>query len=309
LYYPSLQYKKRHLEQEEETTFTDYNLDTNNKYQDNNEEEENILNSSDTVDLSRSLENAQISRKSYKTPTRKEACRSVVQGCSSTGCPYLLYTWKDKKCNKIVNIEVLMYREVNDQYIKVDLVKAGNNCQILVVAQPLPASWPSIDHFESLYEEETLNWGDVWTDHIKEPQDKHGNFISKQEFELPFHCDDYSLKGAYERTGVWYDYWAIKKAAKRCSSVLKTVGYVNVLNTQLVAEKKLKEEKAKTPKTRSKKVAYIQAVPHDDYDDSDDSDDDIDDDISFNLDTSMHSKNGKQATDINIGKSFESCQE
>jgi hypothetical protein len=86
----------------------------------------------------------------------------------------------------------------------------------------------------------------------------------------------------------------------------KTIGYVNILNIQLVAEKKLKEEKAKTPKRRTKKVAYIQAVPHDDYDDSDG---DVDDDISFDPDTSMQSNNGEQIADINIGRSFESCQE
>jgi hypothetical protein len=62
----------------------------------------------------------------------------------------------------------------------------------------------------------------------------------------------------------------------------------------------------KTPKRRSIKVTYIQAVPCDDYDDSDD---DIDDDLSFDHETSIHSNNGKQVTDINIGKSFESCQE
>jgi hypothetical protein len=85
----------------------------------------------------------------------------VVQGCSRTGCPYLLYTWKDKKHNEIVNIEVLMYSEVNDCYVKVDLVETGNDRQNLVVAQPLLASWLSMEHFESLYEEETLNRGDV----------------------------------------------------------------------------------------------------------------------------------------------------
>jgi hypothetical protein len=60
-------------------------------------------------------------------------------------------------------------------------------------------------------------------------------------------------RGAYEGTGVWYNDWVIKKAAIRCSCAPKTVGYVNILNIQLVAEKKLKEEKAKTPKMRSKK--------------------------------------------------------
>jgi hypothetical protein len=195
-----LQSKKRPLkEEEEETAFADYN---HNEYQANSseeeeeeEEEEDMSNSCDAVNLSRSLESVRISRRSHKTPTRKKACRSAVQGRSSTGCLYLLYMWKDKKHNKILNIKVLMYSEVNDCYVKVDLVERGNGRQSLVVAQPLLASWLSMEHFESLYEEETLNRGDARTDHIKELQDNCGNFISKQEFELPFCCDDYNLKG------------------------------------------------------------------------------------------------------------------
>jgi hypothetical protein len=68
----------------------------------------------------------------------------------------------------------------------------------------------------------------------------------------------------------------------------------------------LKEKKAKTPQRRTKKVAYIQADPCNDYNDSDG---DVDDDIFFDPDTSMQSNNGEQIADINIGKSFESCQE
>jgi hypothetical protein len=89
------------------------------------------LNFRGAVDLSRSLENVQISRRSHKTATRKEARRSAVQGRSSTGCTYLLYTWKDKKCNEIVNIKDLMYSKVNDCYVKVDHVETGNGHQSL----------------------------------------------------------------------------------------------------------------------------------------------------------------------------------
>jgi hypothetical protein len=59
-----------------------------------------------------------------------------------------------------------------------------------------------MDYFEGLYEEDTISRGNLQTDHIKELQDKHGSFISKKEFELPFCCDDHNLKGACEGTNL-----------------------------------------------------------------------------------------------------------
>jgi hypothetical protein len=110
------------------------------------------------------------------TPTSKEALRSMIQRLSSTGCLYLLHTWKDKKNNEMVNVEVLMHGEVNDQYVKVDLIEAGHDCQKLAIAQALQAYWLSIGHFESLNEEETLDRANAQTDQTNEPQDKYGNF-------------------------------------------------------------------------------------------------------------------------------------
>jgi hypothetical protein len=64
----------------------------------------------------------------------------------------------------------------------------------------------------------------------------------------------------YEGTGLWYADWAIKKQVKKCQGALKIVRYVNILNIQLVAKKKLKEEKNKAPKRRIMKVTYILTV-------------------------------------------------
>jgi hypothetical protein len=77
------------------TIITSFTLPTSTETvaREEEEEEEDMSNSSDVVNLSRSLENVQTSRKSYKTPTRKEAGRSIVQRCSITGCLYFLYIW------------------------------------------------------------------------------------------------------------------------------------------------------------------------------------------------------------------------
>ena len=99
--------------------------------------------------------------------------------------------------------------------------------------------------------------------------------------------------------------------------VNKIVGYVNVLTIQLVGEDKVRQEKIKTPKRRTKSRAYVHRSMKEAYDSSS-SDDDADIDVKYSdddsdMDDATSSSITNQQSNISfgpqIGKSFDTANE
>ena len=284
--------------------------------------------SNDAIDLAAGMASVKLINGGSRTPTkpkkRKAARKNAVVSNLPSGCPFLSYQWKDYKRNTLLTIEILMYGDVDVNRVKIDIEEKGRNgCQKIIISQPLPPSWLCMQHFKGLNDgagkEAPAARHDSRTDHINELQHSYGHkLVTKHEMVLPFRCDDFNLKGAYDGTGTWFEHWPVEKIKVRKNGmrVNKIVGYVNVLTIQLVGEDKVRQEKIKTPKRRTKSRAYVQRSMKEDYDSSS-SDDDADIDVSYSDDDSdmddATSSITNQQSNISfgpqIGKSFDTANE
>ena len=228
-------------------------------------------------DISIEMDNISISSSASRINRR----RATVNQLYETDNPHIKYCWKDERRNVLLTYEILMYGEVDSRSVEVDLVpilRAGRDTgkQKLFVKSLLPKSWISISHFKTnrcdMNDMADIARYNARMDVIKGLQNKYGlgqksKVLSQQEFELPFQCDDFKMRDAYPNTGTWFDNWPVYDSDENGEPY--PVGYVNVLNVQLVKVEKEMERKKQTPKRNNVRHVYANYNSSDDDDEGD----------------------------------------